>query len=876
MNLRRETAERSPRGARLKPIPESSLDAEFGLAAAARNPSVVPDLPTGTVTFLFTDIEGSTRLLHDLGERYADVLAEHRRALREAFGRHRGVEVDTEGDAFFVVFQRASDGLAAAAEAQRALLDTPVKVRMGLHTGEPLVAEEGYVGIDVHRAARVMAAAHGGQVLVSQPTRDLLGNQFELRDLGEHRLKDLESPERLYQLGEGEFPPVKSLYRATLPVPVTAFLGRERELADVVALLRRDDVRLLTLTGPGGTGKTRLAIEAAAASSGRYPDGVFWVGLAPLRDATLVVPAMTQAVGATDDLAAHIADRRLLLLLDNFEHVTAAAPEISHLIGLCPRLEVLATSREVLQLGGEHAYAVPTLAAGDARELFLARASATGGEVDDEEVVEELCARLDHLPLAIELAAARARLLSPAELLDRLGQRLDLLKGVRDADPRQQTLRATIAWSFELLNALEKTVFARLAVFGGGSTLEAAEAVCDADLDSVASLVDKSLIRRSADRISMLETIRQFALEQLRKQSDVRDLQRKHALHYLALAERAEPDLRGPAQRRWLERLELDHDNLRAALSWSREAGGAEVGLRLAAALWRFWRMHHLTEGSRVLETFLRMGETGPASLRTRALLGASRLAMDEGDLERTLTRAEEALTAARASGAAREIAAATENLGLMMMVTGSTDRALALLEESIARFRALGDPVGTADALNNLANALLAADETGRAAEYGKEALALQRDAGNAFGMAFVLNTLGYVALHERDLELSSSRLEESLVLFQELGDVSRVGDNLEGLAQVAAGRGDDRRAVVLWSAGESFRAEAGKHMEPSEAALHEDALSRARTRMGEPAFAVAWIEGAALTAEDAVAYALQSGTNASPKQNGDPVPSR
>src|SRR2546423_12776278 len=401
------------------------------------------NLPSGTVTFLFTDIEGSTGLLYDLGERYAGVLAEHRRTLRDAFGSHFGVEIDTEGDAFFVAFQRASDALAAAAEAQRALIDTPVKVRMGLHTGEPFVTEEGYVGTDVHRAARVMAAAHGGQILVSQPTRDLVGNQFELRDLGEHRLKGLESAERLYQLGEGEFPPVKSLYRATLPVPGTPFLGRERELADVVALLQQDKVRLLTLAGPGGTGKTRLAIEAAAAASERYPDGVFWVGLAPLRDAALVVPAIAQAVGATDDLAAHIADRRLLLLLDNFEHVTDAAPQISHLLGSCPRLEVLATSREVLQLRAEHAYAVPTLTAGDARKLFSARASAMGDEVDDPEVVEELCVRLEHLPLAIELAAAHARLLSPAELLDRLEQRLDLLKGTRDADPRPQTLLAT-------------------------------------------------------------------------------------------------------------------------------------------------------------------------------------------------------------------------------------------------------------------------------------------------------------------------------------------------------------------------------------------------------------------------------------------------
>jgi len=329
----------------------------------------VAELPTGTVTLLFTDIEGSTRLLHELGEQYADVLAEHRRTLRDAFGRHGGVEVDTEGDAFFVAFQRASDGLAAATEAQRALRDGPVRVRIGIHTGEPAVTEEGYVGIDVHRAARVMAAAHGGQVLVSEPTGDLVGKHFELRDLGEHRLKDLESPERLYQVGEGEFPPVKSLYRATLPVPATPFLGRHRELAEVVGLLERGDVRLLTLTGPGGTGKTRLAIEAAAAVAGRYPDGVFWVALAPLRDAAFVVPAVAQAVGAADDLTAYITDRRLLLLLDNAEHVVEAAPEISRLVRSCPGLDVLATSRELLQLAGEHTYAVPALSTGDAKEL---------------------------------------------------------------------------------------------------------------------------------------------------------------------------------------------------------------------------------------------------------------------------------------------------------------------------------------------------------------------------------------------------------------------------------------------------------------------------------------------------------------------------
>jgi predicted ATPase/class 3 adenylate cyclase len=843
------------------------------MMAATRNPPGVRDLPAGTVTFLFSDIEGSTRLLQELGERYADVLAEHRRTLRNAFGACGGVEVDTQGDAFFFAFGRAPDALAAAAEAQRALEDGPVRVRIGIHTGTPIVTEEGYVGIDVHRAARVMAAGHGGQVLVSQTTRDLLDDQVELRYLGEHRLKDIESPEPLYQLGDREFPPPKSLYRATLPVPATPFLGRRRELAEVVALLERDEVRLLTLTGPGGTGKTRLAIEAATTASGRYPDGVFWVALAPLRDPALVVPTVAQAVGATDDLAAHLADRRLLLLLDNVEHVMDAAPEISHLLGSCPRLEILATSRELLQLAGERAYAVPALTAGDARKLFLTRADAAGGDVDAAAGVDQLCARLDYLPLAIELAAARTRLLSAEELLGRLGQRLDDLKGTRDADPRQQTLRATIAWSFDLLSIPERGLFAQLAVFAGGCTLDAAEAVCGADLDSLGSLADKSLVRRSGERFWMLETMRQFALERLHERRDVGALRRRHALHYLALVERAEPELWGREQRTWLERLELDHDNLRAALSWSQEAGDAELGLRLAGPLWHFWwARNHLAEGARALDALLQLGEAAPASLRARALLGASRLAQAAGDLERSRARANEALAVARTSGAALEIAQAIENLGVVMFLMGAGDRSLALIEESVARFRALDDRVGTANALNNLGNALLEVGETLRAADVLEEALALQREAENTWGLSFVLHTLGYVALHERDFDSARKRLEESLILCRELGDLAGVGIGLEGLAHAAAGRGDDRRAAVLWAAGEAIRVEAGFEMQPSEERLREGALAHVRVRLSEAAFAAAWAKGAALAPQDAVAYALRSGTNASSNSSAEP----
>jgi predicted ATPase len=497
------------------------------------------ELPTGTVTFLFTDIEGSTRLLHELGGAYAEALAEHRRLLRGAFDRHGGVEVDTQGDAFFVAFARANDALTAAAEGQAALEQGPIRVRMGLHTGEPLVTEEGYVGIDVHRAARIAATGHGGQTVVSKTTYDL-GGSDALRDLGEHRLKDLSAPERLYQLGEGEFPPLKTLYQTNLPIPATPFLGRERELGEVGTLLSRDDVRLLTLTGAGGSGKTRLALQAVASGADEYPQGVWWVPLAPVRDTAGVTETAARALGGASSLAEVIGDRRLLLLLDNFEHVIAAAPELTSLLSTCPNLDVVVTSRERLQLGGEHVYPVPVLARSDARELFLTRARALRPDFQSNGSVDELCARLDDLPLALELAAARTTILSPEQLLGRLEARLDLLKGGRDADVRQQTLRATIEWSHDLLDGAEQHLFARLSVFRGGCTLEAAEAICGAELDELQSLVDKSLVRmRDDNRFWMLETIHEFAAERLFESGEEDELRRRHAEFLLALAESA-------------------------------------------------------------------------------------------------------------------------------------------------------------------------------------------------------------------------------------------------------------------------------------------------------------------------------------------------
>ena len=813
-------------------------------------------LPAGTVTFLFTDVEGSTRLLQEHGDGYAALLAEHRRILRDAFARNGGVEVDTQGDAFFVAFARASDALAAAAEGQRGLAAGPLHVRMGLHTGEPVLTAEGYVGMDVHRAARIAAVGHGGQVLVSQATRDLAGIDG-LRDLGEHRLKDLSAPERIYQLGDDEFPPLKSLFQTNVPVQATPLVGRQREVAAVLELLRGS--RFVTLTGPGGSGKTRLALEVAAQTAETYVDGVWFVSLAAVVDPALVEPTIAQVLGVRTDLADHLAGRDVLLVLDNLEQLL---PQAATTVSSLPS-KLLVTSRERLNLALEQEYPVPTLPLAEGIALFVQRARQLRPDFQPDPEVASIVRRLDGLPLAVELAAARVKVLPPEQIVARLGKSLDLLtSGTRDAPERQRTLRATIEWSYDLLDEDERLLFARLSVFAGSFDFDAAEAVAAADLDALGSLVDKSLLRHADPaRFSMLETIREYAAELLRARglTQVGEIRRAHALHYVALAERVEPELRGPDQRAHLERLELEHDNLRAALSWARESSQAEIGLRLASAIWRFWRTHnHLAEGTRALDGLLQIGGDVPAPVRARALVGASRLALDQGNVDDSLAFGKQALAAARSSDAGREVAAATENLGVATFVAGAKSRAVVLLEDSVARFRALDDPVATADALNNLGNALLDVGDGARAACVLEESLALQREAGNARGIEFVLHTLGYVALYQGDVELARTRLEESLLLSQELGHLSGIAWSLEGLAQVAARGGGDRRAVALWAAGTAIRAEAGAYMQPTEAAIHDSALSLARSRLGESAFASAWLHGTAFACEDAVAYAL------------------
>src|SRR5215213_3942617 len=652
------------------------------------------ELPRGTVTFLFTDVEGSTRLLHELGaEAYAEELGEHRRVLREAFARHDGVEVDTQGDAFFVAFPSADGALSAGAEAARASSSGRIRVRIGLHTGTPHLTAEGYVGEDVHLGARIAAAGHGGQVLLSKQTRALI--EEAVVDLGEHRVKDFPEPVWIFQLGEERFPPLKTISNTNLPRPAASFVGRRRETAEVVELFR-DGARLVTLSGPGGSGKTRLAIEAAAELVPEFRNGVFWVGLAPLRDPALVTDTVAQTLGARDGLAQHIGERELLLLLDNVEQVVDAAPELATLVESCPNLRLLVTSRELLRVRGEVGYPVAPLAAQEAVELFCARSRLVA-----DDAIAELCRRLDNLPLAVELAAARASVLSPAQILDRLAQRLDLLKGGRDGEARQQTLRATIAWSHELLNADEERLFFRLAVFAGGCTLEAAEQVATADLDVLQSLVDKSLLRHDAERFWMLETIREYAAEQLEASGEAATVRRAHLRFLRELAEAA--DLGGEVpDAGQIRPVRAELDNLRAILDWSL-AADPELGLGLAAALEGLWVVVSPIEGVRWLESFLERAPEAALELRAhalRALGGAANPAGRNDVAEGAYARS---LAAFRELGDEAQSAVLLLRLGYASFYRDNTRAARDLAEQSLAGFRASGNRKGESQSLTLL-----------------------------------------------------------------------------------------------------------------------------------------------------------------------------
>jgi predicted ATPase/class 3 adenylate cyclase len=809
-----------------------------------------PHLPSGTVTFLFTDIEGSTRLLQELGDRYADVLAEHRRMLREAFAHHSGVEVDTQGDAFFVAFARASDAVASAQAAQGALRGGRVRVRMGVHTGEPMVREEGYVGIDVHRAARLASAGHGGQILLSRPTRDLLDSTFELVDLGLHRMKDLSEPQRLYQLGMEKFPPLKTLHQTNLPVPATPFLGRERELSEVLRLLGSS--RVLTLTGPGGTGKTRLAIQAAAEAAEEFPAGVWWVPLSTLRDPSLVRDSIAQVLDAKGEVAEHIADQKVLLLLDNLEHLLDSAPELAALVDRCVGLRLLATSREPLRVSAEQEYPVAPFASEEAVDFFCTRARSVKPDFAPTASLPDICRRLDNLPLALELAAARVKILSPEQILARLEQALPLLTGgPRDVPERQRTLAATIAWSHEVLSDPEQRLFARLSVFVGGCTLAAAETVCAADLDGLASLVDKSLVRQSGERFWMLETIREFAFERLHENDTLDEVRRRHAEYFLAGAEANFGQIFESLTQDQLDWFEREQDNLRSALDRLHESDAEpELEARLVIACTKFWSHRGLwSEARRRQDAALERAERAPPPLRGRLLWEVAEVMWGQGDYRRGKEMAEAAIALLDQLGtetldaiAARNTLAASEHH------LGNVRRAAEIFESAAALARVTGNDLALAMALSGLGNQALEAGDLFRARTHLEEVAAIGRRLRQEPLLANALVDLGFVALTETGaVEEAAAKFHESLSICRAERVTHTLVWAVEGLAAIALARDAPAVATRLLAATGSLRTEIGfaEGYYAIGDEVRERTLKGARELLGEAAFATAWADG-------------------------------
>ena len=807
------------------------------------------ELPAGNVSLLFTDIEGSTRLIEELGESgYVDALAEHRRLLRAAFSAHGGVEVDTQGDAFLYAFADPVEALAAAAQGQEALAPGPVQVRMGVHTGVLQLTGEGYAGRELHKAARIAASGHGGQVVVSAATRALIDG--ELTELGEHRLKDFDEPVPLFQFGDGRFPPLKTISNTNLPRPASSFVGRGRERDELLALLRNRS-RLVTLTGPGGSGKTRLAVEVASELVPTFKAGVFWIGLSALRDPTLVTQTIAQTLGAKDGLAEHVSERELLLLLDNFEQVVKAARELSQLLAACPHLRLLVTSRELLRISGEVEYPVPPLAEPEAVELFCERS-----RLEPEETIAALCRRLDDMPLAVELAAARTRVLTPGQILDRLGQRLDLLKGGRDADPRQQTLRATIEWSHGLLTEDEQQLFARLAVFAGGSTLDAAEAVCDADLDVLQSLVEKSLLRHTSDRFWMLETIREFAAERLPDQLEAGRIFERHAKWCLRLATSAQGELRGAAAAEWLGRLNADLENLRRAIGWARDHD-ERLEVELVGAAWYFLYVRTLLREA--LDYLVHALETARSTSLDQAelLYGAGSVAFEKGDYAASQQWYEQLLEFGRARGDARLIAKSLAILAHVAFAGNDRERSRTLYLDAADAARECGDVLALSIVASGLGEIALEAGDAEAARTHHQCELELARELSNPRAEAIAFAALSRVALVERDTDKAAADLDSALRLANALGDKAGIIVCLVGSAEVAAQRGELARAARLLGAADGLSEELG--FAPNPGRLEQEQRARIENALRDDAALVtAQTEGRALTLDDAVAYAL------------------
>jgi predicted ATPase/class 3 adenylate cyclase len=904
-------------------------------------------LPGGAVTFLFTDIEGSTRLVKALRERYPQVLADHRRLIRAAIAAHDGHEVDTQGDAFFVVFAGAKQAVLCAMAIQRALrahawpTDGRVRVRIGVHTGHAVPSGGMYTGLAVHRAARICAAACGGQVLVSQATQSIIADEeendpgFGLVDLGERRLKDLDRPVRLFQLAAtglgapaglaaaprasgdlgrapaaspapGPAPPGTAAGRRApewarrrgrpLPAQLTSFIGRERELGEVAGLLERD--RLVTLAGPGGTGKTRLAVLVADRLLPQFEDGVFFVPLAPVRDPQMVASTIAGVLGVKEgpDLPAvaaleeQLRDRRSLLVLDNFEHLLLAASVVSRLLAAAPQVKALVTSRTLLRIYGEREYVVAPLPIPEPQEttvaevesypavqLFLDRAGLArpgfGLSADSATAVAEICRRLDGLPLAIELAAARIRVLSPRELLGRLGRRLALEGAARDLPERQRTLRATIDWSHQLLDVEEARLFAQLSVFTGGWTRQAAERVCGEGLsvqvlDGLESLVEHSLVQRvtlgdDELRFDMLETIREYARERLDASGATAALACRHARCFLELTQAAEPHLTGPQADRWLETLRVETDNLRSALRWATDRGDApsvEIGLRMAASLWRFWQQTGaLREARQWLEDLLaRATDASTRSARAKALIAAGSIAYWQTDLGRARELYQQAVKLYRALGDRRGMADALSNLAPVPMMTGDLPLARRLVAQARDMWQELGDDWQAALATQTLGMSFLLEGGYEQALAYFEQFMPVVRARGDRFWLIGGLTSTAQAQHFLGRFQPARNNFGEALRLALEANDLASVTVALGPLSNLEGAADDHDRAVRLWAACEAIKQRIGGGA-PAEVMRVSDPCAAATLAIGEDAVRSAWAEGWAMSPEEAVRYATR-----------------
>jgi predicted ATPase/class 3 adenylate cyclase len=876
------------------------------------------DLPTGTLTMLFSDIEGSTVLLSRLGAGYGEALSAQRAVLRAAISDWRGHELGTEGDSFFVVFESAADAVGCCVAVQRALAGrtwpggAAVRVRMGLHSGEPARHEDGYIGMDVHRAARIAATAHGGQVVLSGVTWELaqsgLPTGLSVRDLGFHRLKDIDGPEHIYQLaGPGlpeHFPPLKSLGAATnLPVPITPLVGRDSDREQLCGLIRQPGTRLVTLTGPGGVGKTRLAVDAAASLGESFPHGIYFSALATVRDADVMWKAIAGDLSVDGDEPAavmeHLRDRRTLLVLDNLEQVHGGTEVVAALLAAAPRLVVLATSRGPLHLQGEHELPVPPLGLPDEPAIAAVTASAAvrlfvqhadmvrpGFVVTGENAADiaAICRRLDGLPLAIELAASRVRLLSAKALLARLDHSMALAAADAGRPSRQQTLRATIAWSYDLLPPGPAAALRRAGVFAGGCDLDALAAVALAGdgpgapadpadpLELVSELMDVSLITvtEGADgepRVGLLETVREFALERLAEAGELDGAQRRHAGHYAALAEQAHPQLYGPAQLAALDQLEAEHDNLRAALTWSLEPQAAGVtdatrvatGLRLVEALVAFWHRHgHATEGRRWLQRAIELVNDDTEATLAAVAHGLGMLLTQQAEFAAAVPLFERSLAIYRDAGERDQEAKELNSLGITHCYLGDLTTARSLLEESAALARDTGNEHRLAAALANLGLTETIAGDFDRAREVLREAVALDEKHGDQLGLVYDKHALTMISLRSGHTQEARDLLSTALDFVASAGDSDILATTLELAACTAAGLGEPLRAARLAGAAAAVRQIAGMPIAAHDAKLLEEFLDPARATMTRAEWHAEYGAGRALGQEQAATLLL------------------